>query len=126
MKEFAGREKQRANRALQTAEMLVSTDAESAVSRAYYAAFHAVTAVFALRGRSFTKHSALRAAVHKDLVKSGEWSVELGKDYDLVMSPRQTGDYGGTAYVSEENARRAVEASQRIITACQEELSGLD
>jgi uncharacterized protein (UPF0332 family) len=100
VKEFARREKQRANRALQTAPMLVTTDPESAVSRAYYAAFHAVTAVFALRGRSFTKHSALRAAVHKDLVKTDEWSVELGKDYDLVMSLRQTGDYGGTAYVS--------------------------
>ena len=107
MKEFARREKQRASRALQTAAMLVTTDPESAVSRAYYAAFHAVTAVFALHGRSFTKHSTLRAAVHKDLVKTGEWSVELGKDYDLVISLRQTGDYGGIAYVSEENARRA-------------------
>ena len=124
MKEFAGREKQRANRALQTAEMLVSTDAESAVSRAYYAAFHAVTAVFALRGRSFTKHSALRAAVHGS-GKSGEWSVELGKDYDLVMSLRQTSDYAGTARMSEENARQAVESAQRIIAACSEQLSSL-
>ena len=125
MKEFARREKQRANRALQTAEMLVPTDPESAVSRAYYAAFHAVTAVFALRGRSFTKHFALRAAVHKDLVKSGEWSVEVGKDYDLVMSLRQTSDYAGTARVSEGNARQAVEAAQRIIAACREHLSSL-
>jgi len=54
VKEFARREKQRASRALQTAAMLVTTDPESAVSRAYYAAFHAVTAVFALHGRSFT------------------------------------------------------------------------
>src|SRR5262249_54133455 len=106
--------------------MLVATDPESAVSRAYYAAFHAVTALFALRGRSFIKHSAVRAAVHKDLVKTGEWTVELGKDYDLVMSLRQTGDYAGTAYVSEENARRAVEAAQRVIAACQEKLSSLD
>jgi uncharacterized protein (UPF0332 family) len=79
-----------------------------------------------LRGQSFIKHSALRAAVHKDLVKTGEWTIELGKDYDLVMFLRQTGDYAGTAHVSKENARRAVEAAQRIITACQEELSSLD
>jgi len=39
VKEFARREKQRASRALQTAAMLVTTDPESAVSRAYYAAF---------------------------------------------------------------------------------------
>jgi len=39
------------------------------------------------------------------------------------MSLRQTGDYAGTAYVSEEDARHAVEAAQRIVAACQE---GLD
>jgi uncharacterized protein (UPF0332 family) len=126
VKEFARREKQRAERALGTAAMLVTTDPESAVSRAYYAAFHAVTALFALRDRSFIRHSALRAAVHKDLVKTGEWTAELGKDYDLLMSLRQTGDYAGTAPVSEENARHAVEAAQRIIAACREELSRLD
>ena len=53
------REKQHADRALQTAAMLVTTDPESAVSRAYYAAFHAVTALFALRGQSFIKHCRL-------------------------------------------------------------------
>ena len=38
-------------------------DADSAVSRAYYAAFHAVNALFSLRGQSFTKHYALRGAL---------------------------------------------------------------
>src|SRR5207249_9772859 len=103
--------------------MLITTDPEAAVSRAYYAAFHAVTAAFALRNRSFTKHSAVRAAVHTDLVKTGEWSVELGKDYDLLMSLRQTGDYGGVAQVSEQDARRAVEAAQRLLAVCQQKLS---
>src|SRR5437867_4309812 len=115
MKEFARREWQRAGRALKTAATLITTDPEAAVSRAYYAAFHAVTAIFALRGQSFSKHSALRSAVHKDLVRTGEWSVELGKDYDLLMSLRQTSDYGSGTSVSEQDARRAVEATQRLI-----------
>jgi uncharacterized protein (UPF0332 family) len=49
--------------------MLVNTDPESAVSRAYYAAFHAVTAVFALSGQSFVKHSVVARCDSKDLVK---------------------------------------------------------
>jgi uncharacterized protein len=73
MKEFAQSEWQRARRIIQTASMLVETDPESAASRAYYAAFHALTALFALRGTSFKKHAALRGALHKDLIKSGEW-----------------------------------------------------
>jgi uncharacterized protein (UPF0332 family) len=124
MKEFARRESKRADRALKTAEMLIATDPEAAVSRAYYAAFHALTAVFAVRGQSFTRHSALRAAVHKELVKTGKWPVELGKDYDLLMSLRQTGDYGGVAVASEQDARCAVEAAQRLIAASQEEIAG--
>ena len=118
MKEFAASEWRRAGRALETAALVVATDPEASASRAYFAAFHAVTAVFALRGQSFTKHAALRAAVHKDLVKPGAWSVELGKDFDSLVSLRQTGDYGGLAQLTEKDALKAVEAARRILEAC--------
>jgi uncharacterized protein (UPF0332 family) len=119
VKAFVASEWQRACRALKTAALLVSADPEGASSRAYYAVFHAATALFALRGQSFTKHAALRSAVHKDLVKSGEWPVELGKDFDNVLFLRDTGDYGGLERVSHEDAQRAVEAARRILIACQ-------
>ena len=51
--------------------LLANSGLDGVVSRAYYAVFHAVTALFALEGRAFTKHSALEAAVHRDLVKAG-------------------------------------------------------
>jgi len=126
VKEFAYSQLQRARRIIQTASMLVATDPESAASRAYYAAFHALTALFALRSQSFKKHAALRAALHKDLIKSGEWPMERGKDYDLLTELRENSDYAEVARVTEQDARRAVEAAQRIIAACQEELSSLD
>jgi uncharacterized protein (UPF0332 family) len=126
VKEFADSQLQRARRIIQTESMLVATDPESAASRAYYAAFHALTALFALRGQSFKKHAALRAALHKDLIKSGEWPMERGKDYDLLTELRENSDYAEVARVTEQDARRAVEAAQRIIAACQEELSSLD
>lgn len=126
MKEFARSESQRADRAFKTAATLIESDPESATPRAYYAAFHALTAVFALRGQSFNKHAALRGALHKDLIKTGQWPVELGKDYDFLVDLREIGDYGGVARVSEQDARRAVEAAQRIVAACQEELSSFD
>ncbi len=58
MKEFAAVEWDRAGRALESARQLVDTDPDSAASRAYYAAFHALTAMFALHGQTFTKHSS--------------------------------------------------------------------
>ena len=126
MKEFAHLEWQRAQRTIKTAAALVQSDPESAASRAYYAAFHALTSLFVLRGKSFKKHAALRGALHRDLIKSGDWPVELGKDYDSLTDLREASDYGDAGGVSEQDARDAVEAAQRIIAACQEELSSLD
>jgi len=86
MREFAAVEWDRAERALESARQLVETDPDSAASRAYYAAFHALTALFGLRGQTFTKHSSLRAALHRDLVQPGLLSKESGKDYDFLMA----------------------------------------
>jgi len=106
--------------------MLIESDPESATSRAYYAAFHALTAVFALRGQSFNKYSALRGALHKHLIKTGDWPAELGRDYDFLMDLREISDYGGGAHVRKKDSLRAVEAAQRSIAACKEKLSSFN
>ena len=95
MKEFAASEWGRAQRALVSANQLVDTDPNSSASRAYYAAFHGLTAVFALHGQSFSRHSGIRAALHRDLVREGVLSEELGKHFDFLMDLREVGDYGG-------------------------------
>ncbi len=124
MSTYAEQEWQRAKRTLETARMVRAVDADSSVSRAYYAAFHAVSALFALRGQEFTKHAAVRAAVHRELVKEGVWSVELGKDFDFLMEMRDVGDYGGVAHVTEEDADATIERAERIVQAVQRVLSG--
>lgn len=91
MKEFAKAEWERADRALASARQLAETDPDSAASRAYYAAFHALTALFALRGQTYSRHSAIRAALHRDLVQAGSLSDESGRDYDFLMDLRETG-----------------------------------
>jgi len=45
----------RAKKALSAAQTIVHEDPDSSASRAYYAAFHAVSAYFALNGKTFTK-----------------------------------------------------------------------
>ena len=73
MKETAAALWSRAQDALESASVLIGVDPDSAASRAYYAAFYAVSALFALEGRSFNKHTALESAVHRDLVRTGKW-----------------------------------------------------
>ena len=117
MKEFAAAEWQRALRTLTSARQLLSTDPDSAASRAYYAAFHSLTALFTLRGQTFSKHSALRAALHRELIRTGRWAVEHGQAYDFLMDMRERGDYGGLTVVSKSDAEMSVAKAEAIIEA---------
>jgi uncharacterized protein (UPF0332 family) len=126
MKEFAASEWERARGALASANLVIEVDPNSAASRAYYAAFHAVSALLALRGQSFSKHSAVRAAVHRDLVHAEGWPADFAQDYDFLLDLRSTGDYGGTEPVSREDARAAVDTAQRILGAVKEAVPELE
>ena len=94
----------RALDSLRAAEALVGVSADAAASRVYYAAFYAVSAVFALADRTFRRHSALEAAVHRDLVHEGVWPEELGAVYTELLSLRAVADYGGGRHVNREQA----------------------
>jgi uncharacterized protein (UPF0332 family) len=107
----------RALRALQTARAWAVQDPDAAASRAYYAAYYAVSALFAYRGMTFRRHSAVQAAVHRDLVNVGTWSQETGAAFSWLLSLRQTGDYGGEAHVTIPEAQEAVRAAETVIQA---------
>ena len=107
----------RALKAFSSAEALVGTDPDGAASRAYYSAFYATSALFALEGKTFTKHTALAAAVHRDLVRTGRWPPELGEAFSWLLRTRQTGDYGQDLRVKPEEARVAAEKASLILEA---------
>jgi uncharacterized protein (UPF0332 family) len=104
-------------RSIAAAEAILETDPDSAASRAYYAAFHGVTAVLAGRGMEFTKHTAVRAALHRDLIQSGALSADLGRDYDFLLDLRETADYGGVAEASLASAKKAIDKARKILAA---------
>ena len=107
----------RATQAAETAEWLVERDSDASASRSYYAAFYAVSALFAEQGRVFNKHSAVESAVHRDLVKTGKWATELGAAYSSLVSLRSTSDYGGGLHVDISAAKIALKNARFIIEA---------
>jgi uncharacterized protein (UPF0332 family) len=64
-----------------------------AMNRTYYAAFYAVSAALLERHASFKKHSGVRAAFHREFVKSGLLDIKWSKFYDQLFEDRQEGDY---------------------------------
>jgi uncharacterized protein len=65
----------------------------TAVRNLYYACFYALTAVLLKEGHSFKKHTAVKAALHKDLIKAGIVEPVWGKFYNRVFDSRHEGDY---------------------------------
>ncbi|MFM8703509.1 MAG: HEPN domain-containing protein [Planctomycetia bacterium] len=117
MKEFIRSQRTKAMRSIAAAEATLDPDPDSAASRPYYAAFHGVTAVLAGRGMEFTKHTAVRAALHRDLIQSGALSADLGLDYDFLLDLRETADYGGVAETSLASATTALKKAKAILAA---------
>lgn len=64
------------------------------VNRLYYACFYAVSALLLTKDFSTSKHGHLRSLMHREFVKAGMISAELGKHFDLLFNNRQKGDYG--------------------------------
>jgi len=120
----------RAQEALRAARHVLPVSADAAASRAYYAAFYAVSAHFALEGKKFTRHAAVEAAVHRDLVRTGLWPVELGQLFSDLAVARKAGDYGEDTHVSNEEAQRCIRSANEILRAVAklrpQEFTGLD
>jgi uncharacterized protein len=64
-----------------------------AINRLYYAAFYGVSAALFEREKAFKKHTGVRAAFHREFIKTGMIPVVWGKFYDQLFEDRQEGDY---------------------------------
>ena len=65
----------------------------NAVRDVYFACFHIVSALFMKEGKTFKKHSQIRAGFHRDLIKTGRVDVSWGPFYEWVFDHRQQADY---------------------------------
>ena len=87
-----------------------------AVRSLYYACFYALSAVLWKQGKSFKKHSGVRAAIHRDLVKSGEIEDRWGKFYDLIFDRRHKGDYEPMVSFESSQVKELLEGAEGFIT----------
>ena len=88
---------------------------DSAASRAYYAAFYAVTAALLYEQESFKTHSSVISAFHRVFVKTSRVNIEHGKRLNHLFELRGIGDYGEMHHVPQREAERAVEDAATLI-----------
>jgi uncharacterized protein (UPF0332 family) len=86
-----------------------------AVNRAYYACFYSASAVLLNKGEKFSKHSGVRSAIHRSLVKTGKIDLSWGSFYDLIFNSRQRGDYQELVSFSPEETEELISRAEGFV-----------
>jgi len=85
------------------------------INRAYYAAFHVVSATLNAIGQDRSKHSGVESAFHQYLIKPGLIEVEHGTTFKLARKWREDADYGVGLAFTEETARDILKQCERLV-----------
>ena len=96
-----------------------------ASSRAYYAAFHAVSAALLSRGETYSRHSQVLGAFNRAFVHTGLFPRAFTVLLTRLFENRQSGDYAILPGITEAEARQDVADAQQIVEAIRRFLSPL-
>lgn len=108
----------RADETLRAAQhLLQGTFPADAVSKAYYSAFYAATALLATRGLDANSHQAALRLFGREFVKTGLMAQSHGRLLNVMFRDRQSADYKEAPGVTLTEAGQAVEAAAEFVTA---------
>ena len=98
-----------------------------AVNRLYYSCFYMVIALLATEWVHPGKHTAVRAFLNKNWIKTGKLSKEKGWLYNTLFDRREKGDYGDyfrfNADDVEDWLKRVEKAIEEIFQVIEKQLS---
>jgi len=90
---------------------------DDAISRAYYAVFHAISAALLSRQLVFSSHSQVVGAFNKEFVKAGIVPKEFTAIIQRLFADRQTGDYDIIDVIDKETAAEGIRNAVTILSA---------
>lgn len=95
---------------------------DDAVSRAYYAAFHAATAVLMTEGLTAETHRGLLNLFGLHFIKTGKIDRKYGKYLANLKDDREAGDYEAFSAIDKETAERSVNEATEFLKAMEQYL----
>lgn len=96
-------------------KLLKSSDYEDAVSRAYYAVYHAAQALLLSEGEHAETHKGVITLFGLLFVKTGKFSKNLGKYLANLKDDRESGDYEVFSFIDEETAETAISEAKEFL-----------
>jgi uncharacterized protein (UPF0332 family) len=116
----------KAKQSIEAAELLFKDGYwDFSASRAYYAMFYSLEALFLDRNVSYSKHSAVIAAFGKDFIKTGIFDKKFHKYVLDAFDIRNIGDYGVMNAVFSEQAKELIANAKELIDCIRKYLLNL-
>ena len=104
--------------------LLASSDYDDSISRAYYAAFHAVRALLVTVGQNPTTHYGAITLFNLHFIKTGKLAQEIGRFFTNLRDDRESADYELFGNADASLAEKAVVEAARLVAAAREYLRG--
>ncbi|MCP9447853.1 MAG: HEPN domain-containing protein [Nitrospira sp.] len=98
---------------------------DDAISRAYYAAYHAAQAALLTEGQRADTHKGVVTLFGLLLVKTGKLDKRWGKLLSNLKDDREAGDDDALSYLDEDTARRAVREADEFVEAIERYITSL-
>ena len=113
-----------ARQSLEAASLLMNEGFyDYAASRAYYSMLYSTQALLLKKGLSFSKHSAVLAALGRYFAKTGEIPAEYHQHLIRAMEIRHTADYDAQKPIKQEEAWVELEWAEKFLQLTEDLLS---
>lgn len=107
----------KAKQKLEASRLLLNKEAfDDAVSRAYYAAFHAAHAMLMSEGLTADTHRGLLNLFGLHFVRAKKVSKEMGRYLSNLKDDREVGDYEAFSSLDSEATARAVKEAELFVS----------
>ena len=96
---------------------------DDTVSRAYYAVYHAISAVLLSKGLHYSSHGQTIGAFNREFIKTKIFSASFSKTLKKLFKERQIGDYDFQTFIDEDTAEEDLKEAEKIVAACEKYLA---
>lgn len=101
---------------LKSAKILIEAEEyRAANNRAYYAIFHAISAIHALDGKAYKRHKDSLGSFNKEYVKTEVFPREIGKKISRAEEIRHASDYDDFYIATREKSQEQIETAEELI-----------
>ncbi len=100
--------------------LLEAQEYRGANNRAYYAIYHAISAIHALDGHAYKRHKDALANFNKAYVKTEVFPREIGRKIAEAEEIRHASDYDDFYVASKEEAVEQIETAEVIVKLVEE------